>query len=238
MKKIYLLSILMCIGSWGYAQTITLTYKDVSLTDQQNIYVDSVDENFGYMKVEIGVRNESDKDITVNVMKKPISILDNSNNLFCWGANCYSSSVLTSQNAVTIPAKAINYTFYAEYMPAFSLGKSIIEYSFFDVRNNLNKSSVIVHFVEKDDTRINDLKDEEYVHLYPSNINRSISISTNLNKASKLFIYNLQGQRIMNYSLAAGNIKINLPLQLEKGIYFFVIERSNSIVFQEKFICY
>lgn len=35
MKKIYLLSILMCIGSWGYAQTITLTYKHVSLTDQQ-----------------------------------------------------------------------------------------------------------------------------------------------------------------------------------------------------------
>ena len=228
----------MCVSWWGFSQTITLTYKDVSLNNQQDIYVDSVDENFGYMKIEIGVRNQSDKDITVNVMKKPISILENSNNLFCWGTNCYSSTVLTSQNAVIIPAKTINHTFYAEYIPAFSSGKSIIEYTFFDVRNDLNRFSVIVHFVEKGNTRINNLEDEEYVHLYPSTNNRSILISTNLNKVSKLVVYNFQGQMIKYYSLDAGNLKVNLPLHLEKGIYFFVIERSNFIIFQEKLICY
>ena len=37
----------MCVSWWGFSQTITLTYKDVSLNNQQDIYVDSVDENFG-----------------------------------------------------------------------------------------------------------------------------------------------------------------------------------------------
>jgi hypothetical protein len=239
MKKFLLTLLLINFIISGHSKSIALIYRGKQLSEKQNIYLDSIDVNLGYIKAIIGVKNESGKLMNVNVKKSSISIIENSNNIFCWGIYCYSPLVIDSQNAVEIPENSTNESFYAEYIPAdVASGETVIEYQFYENNNPSNSASVIIHFVEGIKAGLNDYQsDKNHSVKVIKNAGR-IQISSNLDKKSKLIFYNFSGQTIGDYSLHAGNFIFTLPNQLKKGIYFFSIITINRVIITQKLIVY
>ncbi|MEI6754832.1 MAG: hypothetical protein WCK78_16920 [Paludibacter sp.] len=239
MDKRYLLLVLMILGVYGFSQSIVLFYNGKQLTDKQTIYLDSIDANFGYIKAIIGIKNISDAEIEVNVSKKPITVIDNSSNLFCWGIYCYSPSVNDSRNAVKIPSKTINESFYAEYVPSdVPSGETVIEYKFYEVTNTSNSASVVVHFVEKNRTGLNELQMGEYFTLSSIKNTKTTQVSYNLTSNSNLIVQNVSGQIIGKFLLPLGAATINLPTYLNKGLFICSIVRLNGIVINKKLLNY
>lgn len=238
MKKTCIYFIITFTALICHSQTISLLQNKNILTNKQNIYIDSIDANFGFMKAEIGVRNNSDFDIAVNVKRNCMNVLENSSNMFCWGATCYSPSTSESKNAVIIPGKTTNNTFYVEYIPASSSGESIVEFTFFEVGNVLNNSSIILHFVEMYNTGLHELTTKEKFRIHTTDRKESLIVTCYLITESTLILYNLSGQKVGEFSLPTGNTNINLPFKVKSGSYIFSVLKSNKVVFKGKILKY
>jgi hypothetical protein len=229
----------MIVGMCGYSQSLVLIYNGKELSNGQIIRLDSIDANFGYIKAVIGVKNQGDREIEVNVKKIAISVINNSSNLFCWGVNCYSPSVTESRNAVLIPAKTTNESFYAEYEPANAAsGVSVVEYQFYEVTDASNSATITVHFVEGSGTGLIKLESGEYLNLFAEQKSGNIQVSYNLLSESHFIIHNLAGQIVGECALPSATATINLPFQLRKGTYIYSIIRSNKFVKPNKFIVF
>jgi len=238
MKRKYLVLLFLTIGIFGFSQTLTLLYKGKELANNEIIYADSYDANLGYIKAFIGVKNTDRTEVEVSVTKNPISVIDNSSNLFCWGIYCYSPSVTESRNPVKIPARSIDDSFYAEYVPAnLTTGESVIEYKFYELNNTSNSASVVVHFVENQ-TGINKLQNDEFCSLSSIYNTGTIKVSCNLTEKSTLIIQNLSGKKIDEYILPLGFSTQYLQLNLSKGLYIYSILRLNKNIINKKFINY
>jgi hypothetical protein len=239
MGKRYLLLVLILLDIYGFSQSIVLFSNGKQLTDKQTIYLDSIDANLGYIKAIIVVKNISDAEIEVNVSKKPITVVDNSSNLFCWGIYCYSPTVNESRNAVKIPTKTINESFYAEYVPSdVTSSETVIEYKFYEVTNTSNSASVVVHFVKKIRTGLNELQMGEYFTLSSIKNTKITQVSYNLTSNSNLIVQNVSGQIIGEYLLPLGAATINLPIYFNKGLCVYSIARLNRILISKKLLYY
>ena len=235
MMKILLLVLAMTASFSGYSQSLVLIYNGMEHTDGDTLTLDSVDPNLGFMKAVVGVKNKGESGVDVKVKKTTISVIAGSQNLFCWGTYCYSANANESQYTVTIPAKITNQSFYAEYAPSFAnLGKSVIEYKFYDIMNPDNSAKVIVKYMEGK-TGIDDFQTIEYLNVFSNIHTETIQISYNLMAKSHMVIHNLSGQIVGEFPLAGGNSSILLPLQLKQGIYLYSLIRSNKIIQNKKF---
>jgi len=235
MIKILLLLLVMTVSLSGYSQSLVLIYNGMEHTDGDTLILDSVDPNLGFMKAVVGVKNKGESGVDVKVKKTSISVISGSQNLFCWGTYCYSANANESQYPVTIPAKTTNQSFYAEYAPSLAnLGKSVIEYKFYDIMNPDNSAKVIVKYMEGK-TGMDDFRAIEYLNVFSGIHTGTIQISYNLLAKSRMVIHNLSGQIVGEFPLAGGSSSILLPVQLKQGIYLYSLIRSNKIIQNKKF---
>jgi hypothetical protein len=239
MKKTFLILLLATFYVFGSSQGIALFSNDKQLANNQDLYLDSIDTNLGYIKAVIGVRNTGTSNISVHVSKFPISQLENSIGLFCWGPKCYPSSTTESSTPVSIAPGTTNSTFYAEYIPADAIsGETLVQYTFYDVDNPLNSASVLLHFIEKTGTGINKLESNEYLHLASFKNSNSIQLSYRLSATSTFILHDLEGRHLGSYLLTSGSGTQQLPLHLSKGLYVYTLLRSNEMLVNKKLLCY
>jgi hypothetical protein len=237
MIKLFLFLLVMGVALSGYSQSLVLIFNGIEHADGDTLTLDSVDPNLGLMKAVIGIKNKGESSADVKVKKTSISLLSGSQNLFCWGTYCYSGNTNESQYAVTIPAKTTNLSFYAEYAPAMAnVGKTVIEYKFYDVINAGNSAKVIVRYIEGK-TEVIDLQDIDYFTIFTDNAGM-VRISTHMQAKSKIVIQNQTGQILGEFQLTKGTSSIILPIPTGKGIYVGTVIRSNKIIQSKKFLVF
>jgi hypothetical protein len=237
MRKIFLFLLAMGVSLYGTSQSLVLVFNGLEHADGDTLTLDSVDPDLGFMKAVIGVKNKGEAGIDVKVKKTSVSVLSGSQNLFCWGTYCYTANTSESQYPVTIPAKSINLSFYAEYVPTqASAGKSVIEYKFYDIMNAGNSAKVIVKYMEGK-TNIIDFQSVEYFNVF-GNKTGTIQISYNILAGSQIAIHNLSGQILGEFPLTMGNSSVILPFRFEKGMYLCSLIRSDKIIQCRKFLVF
>jgi len=235
MMKLLLFLLAVTFTLPGFSQSLVLIFNGIEHADGDTLTLDSMDPNLGFMKAVVGVKNKGEASVDVKVKKTSVSVLSGSQNLFCWGMYCYSENSNESQHPVTIPAKTTNQSFYAEYVPTqASVGKSIIEYKFYDILNAGNSAKVIVKYIEGK-TAINEFQAIENFSVFSNIANGTMQISYSLSEKSYLMIHNLSGQIVGEFPLNMGSSTIILPIRYVKGIYLFSLVRSNKIIQSKKF---
>jgi hypothetical protein len=237
MIKLFLFLIAMDVALSGFSQSMVLIFNGMEHADGDTLTLDSIDPKLGFMKAVIGVKNKGESGIDIKVKKTSISVISGSQNLFCWGTYCYSENINESPNPVNIPAKTTNQSFYAEYAPTIAnVGKSVIEYKFYDIMNAGNSAKVIVKYLEGK-TEVNEFQEIEYFNISINNAGM-IRISYNLLRRSQIVIQNLSGQIVGEFPLTLGNFSVLLPIHFEKGMYLCSLIRSNKIIQSKKFLVF
>jgi hypothetical protein len=222
----------------GFSQSLVLIFNGIEHANGDTLTLDSIDPKLGFMKAVIGVKNKGETEVNVKVKKTSVSVLTGSQNLFCWGTYCYTTNINESQYSVTIPAKTINQSFYAEYVTTqANVGKSIIEYLFYDITNPGNSAKVIVKYIEGK-TAIKDFQTNENFNVYTNMNSGTIQISYNLLAKSHLVIHLLSGQIVGEFPLTRGSSTIILPFRLKNGIYLCSLIRSDKIIQSKKFFVF
>jgi hypothetical protein len=236
--KILLLLLAMSVSLSGFSQSLVLVYNGMEHADGDTLILDSVDPNLGFMKAVIGVKNKGEAGVDLKVKKISVSVLSGSQNLFCWGTYCYTANTSESQYPVNIPAKTTNQSFYAEYAPSIAnLGKSVIEYKFYDIMNPDNSAKVIVKYMEGK-TEIKEFQSIENFSVFSNMNSGTIQVSYNLLAKSRMVIHNLAGQIVGEFPLAMGSSSILVPVQLKNGIYLYSLIRANKIIQSKKFLVF
>lgn len=147
MKKTLLLSLIamLCFGGVLQAQNILLSTEDEGeLEDGQVITVTGDIEET--LIAHITVQNTSDSERKIKVYRDVIEATDGSMNYYCWGV-CYTPTVDTSLQSITLAAGATTNEFSADFLPQGTEGTSIITYHFYDETNIDETTSVEVHYV-------------------------------------------------------------------------------------------
>ncbi|GAB1404234.1 MAG: T9SS type A sorting domain-containing protein [Lentimicrobiaceae bacterium] len=147
MKKIILLfSIFVGLGFGLKAQTsLNLFHGDLLLPNDAEIEVFSTPDT-DPVEVPLVVSNFGNGDLEVKVKRYDISLPENTQASFCWGTYCYPSQVFESPEPVIIPLGGSETSFHGDYKHNGNEGNSRVRFTFFDVNNPADSSSLIVQY--------------------------------------------------------------------------------------------
>lgn len=129
-----------------YSQSLTISYKGIDVSNKEILAEGSSSDNeiIAYLKIN----NTSAEQVLVKVRKIEISVINGSQNSFCFGV-CYAPSVYESIFPHTISAggNTKDSIFSVTYCPCGIAGQTVIRYEVFDVNDPENKKvSVTVNF--------------------------------------------------------------------------------------------
>lgn len=145
MKKLVLFLSVMFVASVIFSQSI-LTMWEFGPTS----YSPSITFNGAPGATEvvshITVQNMAPDSVTINVVRQNISLVPNTVNQFCWGGLCFAPGQDTSGLSMTLAPGESTDEFSGHYQPGGTEGVSIIKYTFYDVKNPANFTSVTVHY--------------------------------------------------------------------------------------------
>ncbi|HDO26644.1 MAG TPA: hypothetical protein ENH02_00875, partial [Bacteroidetes bacterium] len=145
MKRILLTFIIALFATtFMFGQDIYLTWGGKKLAD--TVYVWG-EPDASLIVFNAIFHNDSDNGMNVLVVRKEMSMLDNTISAFCWGA-CYSPTVDTSLKHQFIPAggQSDSTQFTGDYTPNGVIGTSIIKYTFYNMDNPDQRLEVVAKF--------------------------------------------------------------------------------------------
>jgi hypothetical protein len=145
MKKLVLLFSLVFMTSAAFTQTILTTWEFGPTSFSPSITFNGSPTDAEIVS-HIVVQNLGTESVTINVAREEMLTVPNTVNQFCWAGLCYSPTQDTAGNTMTLaPGESTN-EFSGHLQPAGTEGVSIIKYTFFEVGNPSNFSTVIVHY--------------------------------------------------------------------------------------------
>ncbi len=193
----------------------------------------------GIMKAYVLVKNKSAAAKNVKVKKREISVIQNTENLFCWGENCYPTTVFTSPNAFSIDAGATTLTknFYGEYSPKFHRGTTTIVYTFFDADQTSDSAKVTVQFDYLTPSRIEKTESTD-LNVFPNPADAKITFSYIIeNSAATIQIFNIAGILVKKLQLTPNSREINCNVSdLPSGVYFYSLTVAGKTIKAKKLI--
>jgi len=93
----------------------------------------------------INVQNVGTETASIKVAREQMFMVDGSKSQLCWGV-CYSFDTDTSAMSIDLAPGEISGEFSCHYWPETTIGISTVKYTFYDVNNPSNSSTVIVMF--------------------------------------------------------------------------------------------
>lgn len=111
---LFILPVLLgCMSSWG--QNVQWVYNDKVLEDGAEVTVTEYDPVMGQMLLELGIRNNTDKQLKVSVSKDNLELAKGGAVQLCVGTTCYPESVVKSDE-FTLEPNETNTSFHANYL--------------------------------------------------------------------------------------------------------------------------
>lgn len=242
MKRLSILLLILSASlTLGFAQDVKLFYQGNELGD--TLLIPNIDPapNADDYELTIGVKNNTEDEISVLIVKKNISILPGSYNSFCLDV-CYGENVDTARRMLVLGAGQTSdfLQFHILYNARGNVGVSIVKYMFFV--ENVLADSVFVKFssegvgISEMPIRVNSFA------AYPNPANGQVTVQYDLSNyrfeaKAHIVLTNLIGSKIMSVPVSAAKGKSVLDISnLGSGIYFYSLEVDNKIVSTKKLV--
>ncbi|GAI11594.1 unnamed protein product, partial [marine sediment metagenome] len=167
--------------------------------------------------------------------KKEISIISGTNNTFCWAGQCYSLGTFVSTDSTIIASGATNEDFKGYYYPDSCEGASIIDYTFFSLKDS---AKVTVKYNVTSTGVDNYITKENYISSpFPNPAGSFTYFSYNIKSNSKAYIaiHNVLGSQLKKIELTgkSGKIRINTN-RLTSGLYFYSFVVNDKVIKTKK----
>ena len=212
MKKLYLIIALVSFGIAAQAQSFSASNQ--MFTGDPMYFVEG----------HVTITNNSSSSKEVGVVRTMNNLAANHVGYFCW-AQCYTASVDTSPDYMTILPGGYLDIFRGDLETNLTPGNSHVTYCFYD-SNNIN-DSVCVEFNYPTFVGLSDLPSgKNYISkAYPNPASDVANFYVNVEKSSKsaqLKFFNMLGAQVKDINVLnnKNSIKVNVS-DLKAGIYFY-----------------
>ncbi len=240
MKRILIFTLVLSYFV-GNAQNIELLYNGNVVGDTLEIEVENL---LTRNDIYIDIVNLSTRPMDVKVRKTELSILEGTENSFCFGTYCFETN--ESHVAFTIPAQDTfsqatqgTNAFHITYMPFNQIGISYIRYTFFNELFPEDSATFVAKLVTSPTSNIITMATTE-IAIYPNPAHTDwVTFSFNntpLNNLN-LAIVNAKGQLIYSCSVSQAENRVKIDIShFPAGIYFGLLENKGTIYASQKFI--
>ena len=220
----------------------TILIDGVVIADSLYTYIFQDDTTYYYayeVDIEIDVKNISYSTLGVQIKKRHLKIIPNTENYFCW-ETCYAPYTFESVLAITIQGNETSDIYSAHYKPKGQLGNTIVAYTFFDELNSNDSASVIVEYRMDEASYIEENKElvQVFSKAYPNPCQQILYFKNqkiNTNKYS-LIVYDLSGTKVKEIDFLALESTIQVDMSdLNCGLYIYFIISENDYVSSGKF---
>jgi len=233
-KNILLSCFLIAFLPNSIAQNLVLYDFDDKVISNDTIYK-AGNTNDNLLEIGFKITNSGTSAINVKVKKEEISIIDGTENYFCW-KECYAPDIFVSPDFLTIEAGATNdRSFKGDYKPYQNNGESEIRYTFFNVDDEQDTATVLVVYQVSTPTAINLAENNKKLisKAFPVPARDFVRIKYNIDEANnvKLEIFNLQGSKIEEKEI----IKLKgeyilFSYNYKQGIYLYQFTQNGQII--------
>jgi len=242
LKVIAFCLLMICSCETLFCQSLKISHNGNDLTNKEvTIEGNATDDELGLFPV---ITNTDDKAVQVKVRKIEISIVQGTQNAFCFGV-CYAPYVYESSFPCAIAAgKSTKDSLFAvAYIPNGFAGKSVIKYEIFDISDpENNKVSVTVDFICSPGTGIErNFAGNKDIRVYPDpcsgdRINFRLS-AYGTGNTGKIFIYSSLGNvvDVISSTGLPGSFSAEVG-DYPGGIYYYSLQYNTKQIFSGKFI--
>lgn len=236
--KYTLLSFLLA-GSMSVSAQFSLQLLDASNNDVTNGSMTVVQDVNEMSSTQVKMRNSGTSPINVMVMREEENFPAGYTNSFCFGVNCYPTTVSSSPQAETLAAGAINGTFKADITSNDNSGSWSIKYTFFLESNPAEKVSVVFNGTTNSvSVEENKIKEEKF-YAFPNPASENVNIKFDVVNASgsKIVFTDLTGKIVREIVLQKDADILNVNLEgFKNGIYFYSLVEGNQRKYTKKLI--
>lgn len=159
-------------------------------------------------------------------------------NVICFGVNCYPPSTDTSRQLQAVPNGKVDSSFLSHYSPYAHAGITSITYEFFNIRADV-KGQVTVNYHLSPLSLGTELKSFDISAAYPNPASGSTSIEYKIpiGRDGKIVLRNLLGSIIeeVNLERPEGKAVINTS-DLKDGLYFYSVLLNNKVEVTRKLV--
>ena len=242
MKKTLLLSLLFSLIMGGlFAQSLQLTYKEGIITNDQVVTVLTDPDDLTSVEVFLNVKNIGNDSISVKVKRYNISLVDETDILYCWGQSCYGANTLFPPDVVRLGSQQDNNSFHGDYLHYGIQGTSKVRFTFFDEMNPDDSTSLVIHYtlgylgIDANAKAVTSIS-----NVYPNPATTASYVDYKLPKSAmgaSLRVSNLLGVTVMEIPLDRNEGKATINVSnLKEGIYFYSLIVNNSAMHTRKFV--
>lgn len=206
------------------AQSFSLVSTNgASIQNGDTITVVDTDANASFNLI-VWVTNNALTTKYVKAMRTEMTIVNGSENYFCWG-NCYDTSIYVSIDSIKMDSKYTEKGFSGDYDSYGNAGKSIIKYTFFDAANPTDKVEFYAEFIAGSAVGIKDASSEYTLsYAYPNPASNSFNINYNFSNAkqARVEILNVIGSLVSTQEIPSQANKATIDVStLNTGVYFY-----------------
>ncbi len=239
MKRIALFMLVGFILGGGslFAQSLKLSDGTTDFTNDTLYLVGTTDDSL--LEAHIQVHNSTDKEVEVKAKKSEVSIVEKTENTFCWGA-CFPPFISESPDAIKIAAEGTDAnSFVGDYSPNGEEGTSVIRYTFFVASNPDDSVSLWVYYQVGAAGLVDWTIDPSQIHLYPNPANQDLHVvfPAGLREVTTFTVLNLTGQTVLTEQILPGETKKTLDVSIyPRGHYFIGLANAEGQRVFRKFI--
>lgn len=238
-KTILTISFVISVVAFISAQSLSLWHNqnEINNGDEITIFGDSTTTNTMYAHID--VMNKTNSDLDVKVKKVEMSLVQGSQNFFCW-QQCYTPATYISPVPVTIAANSTTELFDGEYMPKGNLGESKIKYVFF-LENDMNDSAaVIVNYMATPVGIEQQQSKPELSDAFPNPANEKVNFKYDLPadvSNAKVILRNMIGSVVKEVRLTNNSGEVSIDTyELNEGVYFYSYILEDKIYTTKKLV--
>jgi len=216
---------LFSLFSNGQIVLTDVNENDIS-NDTLRVYGQPSDDS---IKANVFFSNNTDQAAYVFVRKDEIDIQEGSSVTFCWNDFCFSPVVTDVEAPLALePGESSSDTdFYSEIYPESTTGESIVQFEFYNDRDDFEPVVATIVFVVSSSTHVSETSSFKWwvSEPYPNparnytQVDYHIPASTN---DARLVIRDLVGKQVLDLPLSSENNQIRIPTnQLSNGLYIY-----------------
>jgi hypothetical protein len=241
MKKYLLLFVFI----FALASARVIAQNPIEIYDNANnlitgttITAFSSDINVETIDMILKVKNNTANDLSLFVRRIVNSEVAGTENVICFGVNCYPPSTDTSSVVRVVPVGVIDSSFLSHYSPYTLPGITSITYVFFESHGSAT-AEVTVKYHLSPLSLGSELNAFEISAAYPNPASASTSIEYNIpsGKNGKILLRNLLGIVVREIALEKqeGKAVIN-TIDLKDGLYFYSVLINNKVEVTRKLV--
>lgn len=230
MKRIIFVLIagLLTIG-FAFSQSLSLSIEGVDISNDTLFLIGTTQD--ALLEAHVSVHNITEKEIEVKAKKTEISVFENTENTFCWGA-CFPPFVFEATQAIVIPAYGTDTdSFIGDYFPEGKEGTSVLRYTFFNAAN-IDDSVALIVYYQVGAASVRDWTlDDGLFKVYPNPTSGLLNFEFpgETNQLVTLRMFTITGQVVEEIQMQYGQTSARLDLsEYPKGIMFLEISDQNG----------